>query len=222
MQFCPKLQSAAWGPVNWKKHHTPLSWQGPMPQLREKWKCQPLFKKCWVSRSWEQRIKWSSAPCTPTQATIHHSSTPRGPRPMPAGPRSAIRESLSFYGPERPWLLASVWLGVARPLEPRSHTPTPPAAPHQPPGPHTARAAPRGNGSPSVSRLFQMILPPSPRLFSCPKLHSIRACCPSALQLAAGLGPWTTLMLVFGFAFRTSGRNPPSAPEGVSSEGRPH
>ena len=78
------------------------------------------------------------------------------------------------------------------------------------------------HGSPSISRLFQIILPPSPGLFSWPKLHSIRACCPSALQLAAGLGPWTPLMLVFGFAFRTSGRNPPRAPEGVSSEGRPH
>lgn len=76
--------------------------------------------------------------------------------------------------------------------------------------------------SPSTSRLFQIILPPSPGLFSVPNLHSIRACYPSALQLATGLGPWTPLMLVFGFAFRTSGRNPPSTPEGESSEGRPH
>ena len=36
-----------------------------------------LFKKYWVSRSWEQRIKPSSAPCTSTQATNHHTSAPR-------------------------------------------------------------------------------------------------------------------------------------------------
>ena len=50
----------------------------------------------------------------------------------------------------------------------------------------------------------------------------LRTCCSSVLQLATGLGQWTPLMLVFGFAFRTSGHNPPSAPEGESSGGRPH
>lgn len=84
-----------------------------------------------------------------------------------------------------------------------------PILPHCPPAPNPAS----GNltqhelchRSWSISRLFRIIVPPSPRLFSFPILHSTRTCCSSVLQLATGLGQWTPLMLVFGFAFKPLG-----------------
>lgn len=173
MQFCPKPQSAAWGPTTERNITLPVL-TGSCATAQRKMKMPaPCLKCVWSFYDRESReLNQAQRP-----AHLHRPPTTTPPRledlVHSVGLSSAIKMSLCFYCHERHCLFASMWLGVTRPHKPRSYTPTLPASPPtRPPATSPSMSCAIEAGPFRLFRIIVLSLPQALLSFPFSTLHS--------------------------------------------------